>query len=181
VFDRFRDGFVAGMQARTVGDPRRPGVDLGPLARADLRDTLARQVAATVAAGARVLCGGEVPEGPGFFYPPTVLADVPLDSPAAREELFGPAAALFRFDSEDEAIELANRTRYGLGASVWTTDPERAERLIPRLDCGSVFVNGLVKSDPRLPFGGVRDSGFGRELGREGALAFVNRKTVWIG
>jgi succinate-semialdehyde dehydrogenase/glutarate-semialdehyde dehydrogenase len=181
VYERFRDGFVAGMRARVMGDPRDRTTTLGPLARRDLRDTLARQVEDSVRAGARVLCGGEVPEGEGFFYPATVLDDVPPDSPAATEELFGPVAALFPFDTEDDAVALANGTPYGLGASVWTRDPSRAERLVPRIEAGAVFVNGLVKSDPRLPFGGVRDSGWGRELARDGVLAFVNRKTVWIG
>jgi succinate-semialdehyde dehydrogenase/glutarate-semialdehyde dehydrogenase len=131
-------------------------------------------------AGARVLCGGDAPGGDGFYYPPTVLADVPEDAPAFHQELFGPVASLFPFDDEDGAVEIANGTAYGLGASLWTSDRDRADRLIPRLDTGSVFINGMVKSDPRLPFGGVKDSGFGRELSREGMLEFVNRKTVWI-
>ncbi len=180
VFERFRDGLVERMRARRMGDPRDPDVQLGPLARQDLRDTLAGQVERSVAAGARALCGGAAPDRAGFFYPVTVLADAPAESPAASEELFGPVATLFRFESEDEAIAIANGTSYGLGASLWTTDRARAGRLIPRIESGSVFVNGLVKSDPRLPFGGIKDSGFGRELAREGMLEFVNRKTVWI-
>jgi succinate-semialdehyde dehydrogenase/glutarate-semialdehyde dehydrogenase len=176
----FRDRFVDGMKARTMGDPTRPGVDLGPLAREDLRDHLAAQVDGTVAAGARVLCGGGRSDGKGFFFPPTVLADVPAGSPGADEELFGPVATLTVFDGDEEAIAIANSTRYGLGASVWTTDRARARRLIPEIEAGSVFVNGMVKSDPRLPFGGVKESGFGRELSREGLLEFVNQKTVWI-
>ncbi|RMH20140.1 MAG: NAD-dependent succinate-semialdehyde dehydrogenase [Acidobacteria bacterium] len=180
ILERFTEAFVAGMRGRKMGDPRRGDTDVGPLARADLRDHLARQVADSVARGARALCGGEVPEGAGFFYPPTVLTEVPADAPAAREELFGPVATLIPFASEVEAVAIANATPYGLGASLWTGDPARAERLIPDLESGSVFVNGLVKSDPRLPFGGVKDSGFGRELAREGMLEFVNQKTVWI-
>jgi succinate-semialdehyde dehydrogenase/glutarate-semialdehyde dehydrogenase len=180
VFDRFRERFVDKMRARTMGDPRDPAVSLGPLARRDLRDLLAGQVERTVAAGARVLCGGEPPARDGFFYPATVLADAPSGSPAATEEMFGPVATLFRFESEDEAVALANGTEYGLGASVWTADRARALRLVDRIESGSVFVNGLVKSDPRLPFGGTRASGFGRELAREGLLEFVHAKTVWI-
>jgi succinate-semialdehyde dehydrogenase/glutarate-semialdehyde dehydrogenase len=180
VFGRFRDGFVERMRARRLGDPCDPGVELGPLARRDLRDRLAGQVADSVAAGARALCGGAAPDREGFFYPATVLVDAPADSPAATEELFGPVASLSRFETEDEAVALANASAYGLGASLWTADRRRADGLIPRIESGSVFVNGLVKSDPRLPFGGVKESGFGRELAREGLLEFVNRKTVWI-
>ena len=180
VFDSFREAFLEKMREQTMGDPRDPQVRLGPLARADLRDTLADQVGVSIQAGARALCGGSTSDREGFFYPATVLVDAPYESPAAREELFGPVAALFRFQNDDEAIALANDTEFGLGASLWTADPERAERLIPRIESGAVFVNGLVKSDPRLPFGGVKNSGFGRELGREGMLEFVNRKTVWI-
>jgi succinate-semialdehyde dehydrogenase/glutarate-semialdehyde dehydrogenase len=180
VADSFRQGFVAAMQQRVVGDPTDAGVEIGPLARADLRNTLVKQVARTTAAGASVLCGGKRPEGRGFFYPPTVLAEVPAGTPAAEEELFGPVATLTVFEDEDEAVELANSTRYGLGASLWTSDVERAKRLIPEIESGSVFVNGLVKSDPRLPFGGVKQSGFGRELAREGMMEFVNLKTVWF-
>jgi succinate-semialdehyde dehydrogenase/glutarate-semialdehyde dehydrogenase len=180
VFDQFRDRFVEAMGAREMGDPKREGTKLGPLAREDLRDQLAGQVRSAVAAGGRVLTGGRVPEGPGFFYPATVIVDLPLDSAAAGEELFGPAAVLVRGGTDDEVVVIANGTVYGLGASLWTADPERAQRIVPRLDAGAVFVNGLVKSDPRLPFGGVKDSGFGRELSREGILEFVNVKTVWI-
>jgi succinate-semialdehyde dehydrogenase/glutarate-semialdehyde dehydrogenase len=181
VFDRFRDGVVERMRSRKMGDPGSAGVELGPLARRDLRDHLADQVERSVASGARALCGGEVPAGKGWFYPATVLVDAPDGSPPVREELFGPVATLFPFRREDEAVTMANHSDYGLGASVWSGDRERVERLLPLLETGSVFVNGLVKSDPRLPFGGVKDSGFGRELAREGMLEFVNQKTVWIG
>jgi succinate-semialdehyde dehydrogenase/glutarate-semialdehyde dehydrogenase len=180
VVDAFGQRFVGGMEARIVGAPTLPETEIGPLARRDLREILAAQVDRTISAGARVLCGGVPGEGRGYFYPPTVLADVPAESPAATEELFGPVATLTVFDTEDEAIEIANSTNYGLGASLWTADPDRARRLIPEIEAGSVFVNGMVKSDPRLPFGGVKESGFGRELSREGLLEFINLKTVWI-
>jgi len=181
VFDDFRDGLVERMRSLVMGDPSEPGVQLGPLARRDLRDRLAEQVTRSIAAGAQALCGGTVPDRDGFYYPATVLVDAPPGSPAATEELFGPVATLFSFETEDDAVAGANATGYGLGAGVWTADQNRAERMIRDIESGAVFVNGLVKSDPRLPFGGVKDSGHGRELGREGMLEFVNRKTVWMG
>ena len=180
VYERFRELFVERMQAQKVGDPRQPETAIGPLARLDLRDLLVEQVADAQAHGARLLCSGSVPAGPGFFYPPTVLENVPPSARAYREELFGPVACLYRFASDEEAIALANGTEYGLGASVWTADPARAGRFARELETGSVFVNGLVKSDPRLPFGGVKASGYGRELGVEGIRAFVNIKMIWI-
>ncbi len=180
VLEAFLAAFVPAMAAQAVGDPLDPATAIGPLARADLRDQLARQVAAARAAGARVLLGGEAPEGPGFFYPPTVLAGLEPSSPAAREELFGPVATVYSFRNEAAALELANGTAYGLGASLWTADRHRAERFVADLEAGSVFVNGMVKSDPRLPFGGVKDSGFGRELARDGLLELTNTKTVWV-
>jgi succinate-semialdehyde dehydrogenase/glutarate-semialdehyde dehydrogenase len=180
VFDAFRERFVTGMREQVMGDPTDAGVSLGPLARADLRERLARQVRESVAAGAKVLCGGEIPERAGFYYPATVLGEIVPGTPAADEELFGPVATLLPFAAEEDAVALANDGAYGLGASVWTSDLERARRLVPRIESGSVFVNGMVKSDPRLPFGGVKGSGFGRELGREGLLEFVNLKTVWF-
>jgi succinate-semialdehyde dehydrogenase/glutarate-semialdehyde dehydrogenase len=180
-FADFREAFVAGMAAKRLGDPTDSAVEIGPLARRDLRERLARQVEESVAAGAEVLCGGAPPSGKGFFYPPTVLTAVADGTPAAEDELFGPVAALFPFDDDAEALALANATRYGLGASLWTRDLDRARSLIPEIEAGSVFVNSLVKSDPRLPFGGVKQSGFGRELSREGLLQFVNQKTVWVG
>lgn len=179
-YPRFRDLFVAALEAKEVGDPRRPGVDLGPLARADLRDDLARQVEKAVAAGARILCGGEPPSGAGAFYPPTAFEGLDPETPIAREEFFGPVAALYRFDGEDEALRLANGTPFGLGASLFTRNRARVERLVPEIESGSVFVGGMVKSDPRLPFGGVKESGFGRELAAEGLREFTNQKTVWI-
>ncbi|MFQ5670945.1 MAG: NAD-dependent succinate-semialdehyde dehydrogenase [Acidobacteriota bacterium] len=180
LYGAFSEAFVREMSARPTGDPQEPRVAMGPLARQDLRDKLAQQVRASLAAGAKALCGGQVPEGKGFFYPATVLVDVPEGSPAAHEELFGPVAPLFAFDTEEEAVEKANDTRYGLGTSLWTSDRERIQRLVPQLETGMIFVNGLVRSDPRLPFGGIKESGFGRELGDEGILEFVNTKSVWI-
>jgi succinate-semialdehyde dehydrogenase/glutarate-semialdehyde dehydrogenase len=181
IFERFRDAFVDLMQERVMGDPSETSTRLGPVARRDLRDDLAGQVQQSLQAGARALCGGETADRPGWFYPATVLVDAPPDSPAACQEMFGPVASLFRFKTEDEALDLINGTDYGLGSSLWTSDMDRAQRLIPAIDAGAVFVNGMVKSDPRLPFGGVKESGFGRELGREGMLEFVNLKTVWVG
>lgn len=181
IYDDFAKGLVERMSVLRMGDPSEPGVELGPMAREDLRDRLHDQVRRTIDAGARALCGAELPPGPGFFYPPTVLDRVAPGTPAATEELFGPVAALFPVADDAEALRLANATEYGLGASVWTASSTRAERFVRDIEAGSVFVNGLVKSDPRLPFGGVKASGFGRELSREGLLEFVNVKTVWVG
>jgi succinate-semialdehyde dehydrogenase/glutarate-semialdehyde dehydrogenase len=133
-----------------------------------------------VAAGARILLGGSALPGPGNFFAPTVLDDVPDGSPAAAEEIFGPVAALFAAEDLDGAIRIANRSRYGLGASAWTRDPAEQDRLVAEIDAGSVFINAVVQSDPRLPFGGIKKSGFGRELSREGIREFVNVKTVWM-
>ena len=151
------------------------------MARADLVEALAAQVADARAHGARVLTGGEPLERAGYFYPPTVLIDVARDSRAYREEIFGPVATIFRVDGIDEAITLANDTRYGLGASVWTSDPAERDRFIESLEVGQVFVNAMVASDPRVPFGGVKMSGYGRELGPHGIREFAQTKTVWIG
>lgn len=178
VYDAFEARFTAGMRALTIGDPLLDGTDIGPLASASMRSEVDDQVQRTVAAGARVRCGGGVPAGPGNFYPPTVLTDVPRDSAAAREEVFGPVAPLFRVTSADEALALANDTTFGLGASVWTRDPEEALRFADGIEAGTVFVNAMMASDPRFPFGGVKASGVGRELAREGLRSFVNVKTV---
>jgi succinate-semialdehyde dehydrogenase/glutarate-semialdehyde dehydrogenase len=181
VADRFVPLFVAAMEALPVGDPLDPRTRVGPLARRDLRDEVARQVERTVAAGAELACGGRVPDGPGFFYPPTVLDRVEPGMPAFDEEVFGPIAAVVRVRDEGEALVMANRSRYGLGASIWTGDVLRAKRLSRRLDAGMVFINDIVRSDPRLPFGGVKRSGFGRELSHYGLREFVNIRTIVVG
>lgn len=180
VADRFLERLTAAMAARKVGDPLDPATAIGPQARLDLRANLHRQVEESVRRGARLLLGGELPSGPGAFYPATVLAAVTRRMPAFDEETFGPVAAVIRAKDEPEAIELANASAYGLGASVWTADAKRGERIARELEAGSVFVNGLVKSDPRLPFGGLKRSGYGRELSEYGLREFVNVKTVWV-
>ncbi len=180
VADEFEEAFSEAISELRVGDPMDPATQVGPLARQDLLENLSRQVDESVLAGARVVCGGRRSGSRGYYFEPTILSDIPAGCPAANEELFGPVAALHRFSTDQEALSLANDTEYGLGASLWTRDLDRARGLIPLIDAGAVFVNGLVKSDPRLPFGGVKNSGFGRELAREGILEFVNSKTVWI-
>jgi succinate-semialdehyde dehydrogenase/glutarate-semialdehyde dehydrogenase len=176
----FAERFVAGMAALRVGDPMHEDTDIGPLAMPRLRDHLDRQVQDTLAAGARLLLGGQFLPGRGNFYAPTVLTDIPKNSPAYREELFGPVALLFRVSSLDEAIALANDTPFGLGSSVWTQDPDEQTRCVDEIEAGMVFVNQMVASDPRLPFGGIKNSGYGRELSVEGIREFVNLKTVSI-
>lgn len=180
VYDRFVELLCARLAALRLGDPADPETDVGPIARAELRDELHRQVRETVAQGARCLLGGEIPEGPGFFYPATLLVDVPPESPAFREETFGPVACVSRVDDVEHAVALANRSEYGLAASVFTS-AERGEALARRIESGQVTVNGLVKTDPRLPSGGVKRSGFGRELGPHGIHEFVNVQQVWVG
>jgi succinate-semialdehyde dehydrogenase/glutarate-semialdehyde dehydrogenase len=180
IANEFVSRFVVALLALKVGDPTDPATDLGPMARPDLVDGLEAQVQATVAAGALVVTGGKRLAGPGNFYPPTVLVEVPHDSPAACEELFGPVASVFRVRNIDEAIRLANDTNYGLGASVWTTDANEQARFANEIEAGQVFVNAMVISDPRVPFGGVKNSGYGRELGIHGIHEFVNAKTVWV-
>jgi succinate-semialdehyde dehydrogenase/glutarate-semialdehyde dehydrogenase len=178
VYDDFVRDFAAAMAALRIGDPARPDTELGPLALPSIRDGVAEQVERSVAAGARLLTGGRRPAGPGYFYAPTVLADVPPAAPAAAEEVFGPVAAVFRVAGLDEAIALANASPFGLGAAAWTRDRAEADRLARELESGSVFVNGMVASDPRFPFGGVKRSGYGRELGVFGLREFINVKTV---
>ena len=180
VYERFATLFVGGMAALVVGDPMDPATEIGPLATAPIREELALQVERSVAAGARVLLGGKALPGPGNFYAPTVLADPRPGSPAWDDELFGPVATLFRVHDLDAAIALANHKVFGLGASAWTNDRVEQERLAVEIEAGSVFLNGMVKSDPRLPFGGIKRSGFGRELALAGIREFVNVKTVWI-
>ncbi|MGM0591616.1 MAG: NAD-dependent succinate-semialdehyde dehydrogenase [Halobacteriota archaeon] len=180
VADDFVEAFTTEVDALAVGDPMDPQTDVGPMARADLRETLDDQVSASVEAGATVECGARALDRDGYYYAPTVLTDVPDDAPAAREELFGPVAAVFEFESVDEVVERANDTQYGLGASVWTGDRTRGEALVPRLEVGNAAVNQIVKSDPRVPFSGVKDSGYGSELGPHGAREFTNAKTVWV-
>ena len=177
---RFEERCIAGMAAKKMGNPLDGSTDIGPLARLDLRDNLHRQVRLSIAAGARCLLGGKIPNGPGAFYPPTVLTDVARGMPAYGEELFGPVAAILPVADEEEAIETANDTAYGLGAAIFSSNPERAEKLAARLRCGSCFVNDFVRSDPALPFGGIKQSGFGRELGTYGIKEFVNVKSVWV-
>ncbi|MBW8718757.1 MAG: NAD-dependent succinate-semialdehyde dehydrogenase, partial [Variovorax paradoxus] len=177
----FEQRFVQKMKAARQGDPLDMATEIGPLARHDLRDALHRQVAQSVQRGARCLLGGQVPEGPGAYYPPTVLTDVAKGMPAYDEELFGPVAAVIPVRGEEEAIAVANDSSFGLGAAVITRDLARAERIAAEsIEAGCVFVNEAVRSDPRLPFGGVKDSGYGRELSGYGIKEFVNIKTVWV-
>ncbi|HPM77879.1 MAG TPA: NAD-dependent succinate-semialdehyde dehydrogenase [bacterium] len=180
VYDKFLALFAERLRARTVGDPQDEATAVGPLARADLREELHAQVEALRTQGAHLAFGGEIPEGKGYYYPITLLTEARMDMPAADAEIFGPVAVVYRAADEDDAVRLANATRFGLGASVWTRDRTRAERLCARLEAGGVFVNGLTKSDPALPFGGVKESGYGRELSAEGIREFVNVKTVWL-
>ena len=181
VRERFEELLVERMQAETLGDPLEEGVTVGPQAREDLRDELHQQVTDSVEAGARCLLGGEIPERPGAFYPPTVLAGVVPGMPAYDEELFGPVAAIITARDEEDAIRIANDSVFGLGAAVFTSDTARGERIAAdRIEAGSCFVNEFVKSDPRLPFGGIKDSGYGRELSEFGIREFVNIKTVYV-
>ena len=181
ILAEFERRIVAGMASKTMGDPTEESVDLGPLARHDLREELHRQVERSVAAGARLLLGGRIPESPGAFYPPTVLSGVAKGMPAYEEELFGPVAAIVPVADEDDAVMVANDTSFGLGAAVFTRDIERGQRIATtRLEAGCCFVNAFVRSDPRLPFGGIKDSGYGRELGMFGIREFVNIKTVYV-
>ncbi|MBV9790315.1 MAG: NADP-dependent succinic semialdehyde dehydrogenase [Chloroflexi bacterium] len=180
IADEFERGFVAGMAALKVGDPLDESTEIGPLATPDILDDLDQQVQRSVEAGARCLTGGQRLDRPGNYYPPTVLADIPESAPAYREEVFGPVALLFRVRDIDEAIALANDSPFGLGSSAWTNDETERERFIDEIEAGQVFINGMVASDPRLPFGGVKHSGYGRELGAYGIREFVNIKTVWI-
>jgi succinate-semialdehyde dehydrogenase / glutarate-semialdehyde dehydrogenase len=180
IADEFEKKFVARMQSLRIGDPMDEKTQLGPLANAEAVTSLDTDVQKSVNAGARVLTGGHPLKGPGYFYAPTVLTDIPKESPAYKEELFGPVASVFRVKDIEQAIQLANDSRFGLGASAWTNNPEETERFINELEAGMVFLNKMVASDPRVPFGGVKHSGHGRELGVHGIHEFVNIKTVWI-
>ncbi|XAZ19889.1 NAD-dependent succinate-semialdehyde dehydrogenase (plasmid) [Sinorhizobium sp. B11] len=181
IAERFTAAFVDAVKRIQVGDPMKAETKLGPLARSDIRDNVQRQVDDAVKAGAQVLTGGKPIGGPGFFYEPTVIVGLPKNAAVAREEFFGPVAMLYSFKDEDEAVALANDTEYGLGAAVWSGNPDRAERVASRIEAGAVFINDFVRSDPRAPFGGVKGSGFGRELGGLGARELANAKLVWKG
>lgn len=189
IADEVTERLIHQYAALKLGDPMNRETDIGPLATPTILKELDEQVRACVASGAKVLIGGDPEAAPtksiaalqhGNFYPPTILSHLPINSPARQEEFFGPVALLFRVSSLDEAIQLANETPFGLGASAWTQEAEEIERFMNELDAGAVFINGMVKSDPRLPFGGVKRSGYGRELGAEGIREFVNIKTVWV-
>ncbi|MBD0334917.1 MAG: NAD-dependent succinate-semialdehyde dehydrogenase [Cyanobacteria bacterium Co-bin13] len=189
IAEQFEQGLKAKFEALTIGDPLDEGVEVGPLATASIRDELTAQVKACAEQGATVLTGGDVPAlmaklperlQPGHYFPPTILSQIPPGTLADQEEFFGPVALVFRVPDLDAAIRVANSTPLGLGASAWTNDPEERERLVNEVEAGAVFINGMVKSDPRLPFGGTKHSGYGRELGSQGIQEFVNIKTVWI-
>jgi succinate-semialdehyde dehydrogenase / glutarate-semialdehyde dehydrogenase len=181
IYDEFGRLFAEQMAAKTLGDPMSGSTDVGPLASEQQRDDVEQLVADAVAKGAKVLCGAAAPEGPGFYYPPTVLAGITPEMRVHREEVFGPVATLYRVPDIDAAIELANVTEFGLGANAWTNDDAERSRFIRDLDAGMVFINGNVTSYPELPFGGVKTSGYGRELFHQGIREFCNIKSVWIG
>jgi len=180
IYDKFLNQFVDRMRALKVGDPFDETTEIGPLATEQILQGVHDQVQKTIAAGAKLLTGGNRIHGPGFFYEPTVLVDVPNDSPAHRQEVFGPVASIFRVRDADHAVELANDTTFGLGASAWTNDREEQKLFGSELDAGMVFINAMVASDPRLPFGGVKRSGLAGELGAAGIREFTNTKTIWI-
>jgi succinate-semialdehyde dehydrogenase/glutarate-semialdehyde dehydrogenase len=180
IADEFERRFVESMAALRVGDPMSEDTDMGPLATSQMLEDVADQVRKSVEAGARVLTGGEPMDEPGNFYPPTVITGIPKDSPAYREEIFGPVASLFRVGDIDEAIHLANDTAFGLSSSAWTNDPAEQERFINEIEAGMVYVNRMTESTPEIPFGGAKNSGYGRELSHFGIHEFTNVKTVWI-
>lgn len=181
VADAFVAAFQRNVEALVIGDPMDRATQIGPMARANLRDELDRQVKDTLAQGGKLVTGGAPLDRPGFYYAPTIIDHVTEEMTAAREETFGPVAAIIRVKDEDEAVRIANNTEFGLGASIWTTDTAKARALAKTIDAGAVFINGIVASDPRLPFGGIKRSGYGRELGIIGMREFTNIKTVWIG
>lgn len=181
IADSFEKKLIEKFQALKIGDPMLPDTDIGPLATPRILKDLDSQVQESVGLGTRVLTGGKpLSDRPGNFYPPTILTDIPAGSPAEQEEFFGPVALLFRVADIDAAIKIANATSFGLGASAWTTDEKERDRFISELEAGAVFINSMVKSDPRMPFGGIKRSGYGRELGIQGIHEFVNVKTVWV-
>ena len=181
IYEEFERRFVSEMQKLKIGDPMEDSTDIGPLATPQIVNDLDEQVKRAVASGARVLTGGNKLNRPGNFYEPTVLVNVDLNAPVSCEEIFGPVAMLFRASNIDEAIRIANATTFGLGSAAWTNDSKEQAQFIDELEAGCVFINGMVASDPRLPFGGVKSSGYGRELAQFGIREFVNIKTVWIG
>ncbi|MGE0406662.1 MAG: NAD-dependent succinate-semialdehyde dehydrogenase [Candidatus Korobacteraceae bacterium] len=180
VADQFLEGFVDAVRGLKVGNPMQDATDIGPIARADLLEGLERQVERSLQMGARALVGGKRVPGKGYFFEPTVLTEIPEGSPAECEELFGPVASVFRVRSIEEGLQMANDSEYGLGASLWSNDRREHELFIDQVESGAAFINGMVASDPRLPFGGVKNSGYGRELGSHGIREFVNIKTVVI-
>jgi succinate-semialdehyde dehydrogenase/glutarate-semialdehyde dehydrogenase len=180
VFGEFEAAFVSAMSAMKVGDPMDRTTQVGPLARLDLLESLHRQVQRSVEQGAKLRLGGRRRAGKGFFYEPTVLSEVHAGITAFDEETFGPVAAIVRAENGEDAVRLCNVSRYGLGASIWTRDLDHAQSLAGKIESGAVFINGIVKSDARLPFGGVKNSGWGRELSQFGIHEFVNIKTVWV-
>lgn len=180
IADEFLHQLKTRVAALRIGDPMDDTTQIGPMARADLRDELHRQVNESIAQGALAVTGCQPVEGAGFFYQPSILDRVTSDTRAYHEELFGPVAIIIRAANEEDALRIANETRFGLGSSIWSRDSARAEQLAAQIEAGSTFVNGMVKSDPRLPFGGIKASGYGRELSRLGMLEFVNAKTVWV-
>jgi succinate-semialdehyde dehydrogenase/glutarate-semialdehyde dehydrogenase len=180
IADDFERKFVAGMETLNIGDPLDETTDIGPLATPQILQDLEEQVRRSIEAGAKLLTGGKRIGSRGNFYAPTVLTDIPESAPLYADETFGPVASLFRVPDAGEAVRLANATPFGLAASVWTSDRKEADRFIDGIECGQVFVNAMVASDPRVPFGGVKHSGFGRELGVYGIREFVNVKTIWI-
>jgi succinate-semialdehyde dehydrogenase len=180
IADEFERSFVEAARSLRVGDPFNSATDLGPMARADLRDSLHKQVEGSIAKGARLLCGGKPLEGKGAFYPPTVLSGVTEGMPAFDEETFGPVAAITHVADMDAAVRAANASQFGLSGNLWTRDVELARKVARDLYTGGVFINGITASDPRVPVGGVKNSGYGRELSHFGAHAFVNAQTVWV-
>ncbi|NRB06389.1 MAG: NAD-dependent succinate-semialdehyde dehydrogenase [Richelia sp.] len=181
IADKFEKLLLEKFKALQIGDPMVPETDIGPLATKKILEDLDQQVQKTIHIGAKLILGGKpIPNNPGNYYPPTLITDIPPEHPVAKEEFFGPVAMLFRVPNIDAAIKLANDTPFGLGASAWTTNPQEQQRLINDIEAGAVFINGMVKSDPRMPFGGIKRSGYGRELSIQGIHEFVNVKTVWV-